>query len=492
MEWGSDLSWELAVAGAGAVAMDGNRAIIGDGYASQTKNVYIYQKVGTTWQLMQTIHSPAEVENWGNEVDISGDFAIIGGYQEPYVYKYNGSTWEFMQVLLPDDFAYTGIVGISIDGNRISLGSGGDNTLGFGAGAAYIFTYNGTSWQQTQKLYQSGGTTYDWFGNETAISGDRVAVGALNSRTVNNGPYTFHGAVTVFKFNGTSWVEEQVLAPPANIDDNDYTTFGNDIEFSGNTIVAGSIHCCSGDLDRIDSGAAYVYRFNGSTWQLSNFLLPNNGGQWAGSFGSAVSTDGSKVIVGGPYQNDGAAYIYDLNSCSGECTANVDCNDNISCTTDSCLYNFCTLVPENSVCNDGVFCNGNEFCHQTLGCQAATAPCTTPPEQICSEDIGQCVQCLTNADCVDNNACNGIETCNLTTNTCQAGIPVNCSDNQYCNGVETCNPANGACLAGVNACLSGQQCNESSDICTQCGNTICEAGENTTNCPADCPAAGGC
>lgn len=98
--------------------------------------------------------------------------------------------------------------------------------------------------------------------------------------------------------------------------------------------------------------------------------------------------------------------------------------------------------------------------------------------------------CQSHAECDDGLACNGSETCNFETGTCQSGTPVNCNDGvactsdtcnepsgtcshtpnngacddgQFCNGAETCNATLG-CQAGSDPCAP-EPCNESNDTC---------------------------
>ena len=68
------------------------------------------------------------------------------------------------------------------------------------------------------------------------------------------------------------------------------------------------------------------------------------------------------------------------NACTTEsCVANqcqittLNCNDGVSCTVDSCNPALgCTHAPNNGLCNDGMYCNGQETCNQLTGCQSAT------------------------------------------------------------------------------------------------------------------------
>src|SRR5207248_2447577 len=52
--------------------------------------------------------------------------------------------------------------------------------------------------------------------------------------------------------------------------------------------------------------------------------------------------------------------------------------------------------------------------------------------------------CRGDADCNDGVACNGAETCNVSTGECGPGTPVNCDDGDTCT-TDACNEPNGQC-----------------------------------------------
>ena len=165
------------------------------------------------------------------------------------------------------------------------------------------------------------------------------------------------------------------------------------------------------------------------------------------------------------------------------------CNDNNSCTVDTCGTNGCTFDPaprRGMSCDDGNARTINDVC-QTNGscagtaaqciadadcpapadmcagpqacvanrCQAGTSP--RPNETSCNDgnaatryDVcrsGVCrgFACGSDAQCSDNQGCNGVERC--VNNTCAAGTPMVCGDGNVCNGTETC--SNGACVSGT-------------------------------------------
>src|SRR4029450_12959791 len=88
----------------------------------------------------------------------------------------------------------------------------------FGAGAAYVFVRNGTTWSQQAYLKASNTDIFDTFA-AVAVSGDTVLVGAYNessNATGINGDQSDNsaqsaGAAYVFVRNGTTWSQQAYL-----------------------------------------------------------------------------------------------------------------------------------------------------------------------------------------------------------------------------------------------------------------------------------------
>lgn len=121
-----------------------------------------------------------------------------------------------------------------------------------------------------------------------------------------------------------------------------------------------------------------------------------------------------------------------------------NCLDLLACTDDSCDEgnDECVHTPNNTTCDDGRFCNGEEWCNPDAlpgdGCEPAPTSVICPPGLFCSEIAGACVECDSVDDCDDGITC----TNDICSNNVCSNVPLDtfCADTSFCNGVETCNP----------------------------------------------------
>ncbi len=239
--------------------------------------------------------------------------------------------------------------------------------------------------------------------------------------------------------------------------------------------------------------------------------------------GSACSTD---------LDCDDGLYCNGTEVCSsGSCTAGtaVNCDDTISCTTDSCdeVANSCVHITDDAACNDGLYCNGPETCDAGFGCMAGT-PVTCDDSVACTNDSCDeasdgCLFVADDTNCDNGVFCDGSETCDQSLG-CQAGVPVVCNDGipcttdfcdavaddcavttndalcndgDYCNGAEVCDALNG-CEAGTapncddSIACTLDSCNELADSCdhvaddTACDNSLYCDGPEVCNPSAGC------
>ena len=190
---------------------------------------------------------------------------------------------------------------VSISGNRVVSGANGDDNL---TGSAYVFSWDGAQWVQETKLTADDGAPDSQFGNSTSISGDRIVSGASHDDAMG----TDSGSAYVFAWNGSQWVQQAKLTPSDGGGDN---YFGWAVDIDGNRIAVGASH---NDSNGSNSGAAYVFAWNGSQW-IEEAKLTAADGASGDQLGVSVGLDGNYVVAGANWDDDsgsksGSAYLF--------------------------------------------------------------------------------------------------------------------------------------------------------------------------------------
>ena len=335
-----------------SVAINGNTALIGaPGDDSDRGSAYIFTYNGSNWSQTAklTASDGAASDNFGWSVSIDGNTALIGAYRDDddgsssgsaYIFTYNGSNWSQTAKLTASDAAANDQFGwsVSIDGDTALIGAYRDDDDGSSSGSAYIFTFNGSSWNQTAKLTASDAAANGQFGRSVAVDGTTALVAAWNGHPES---HTHLGSVYVFNFDGSSWNETTILAPSDPMVNND---FGSSVALSGNTALVGAAY---DNNNGTASGSAYLFTYDGSSWNETTKFLASDDltHNW---FGFSVAIDSGTVLVGADNQANGSAYFYGEpqescgesgGSCTadgGSCTVDGDCCTGSTCNSGSC------------------------------------------------------------------------------------------------------------------------------------------------------------
>jgi hypothetical protein len=178
------------------------------------------------------------------------------------------------------------------------------------------------------------------------------------------------------------------------------------------------------------------------------------------------------------------------------CDGNNDCDDNNACTTETCESLDCVYVTTN--CNDGNPCT-LDSCVAPTGCvnelinpcdPGCTADTDCDDDNVCTADScdltgekGVCINVAAGAfvvggalNCDDGNACTGGDNC--VDGNCQ-GTFISCNDNDPCT-TDSCDPAKG-CLNIVEGppcgiCTTAAQCDDenacTTDTCQPSGECL--------------------
>jgi protocatechuate 3,4-dioxygenase beta subunit len=247
-----------------SVSISGDYAIVGaqnydfNSSTTDTGAAFIYKRENETWTQMAKIFADdkAQSDYFGEAVCISGDYAIVGARLNDdkgsdsgsvYIFKNNGTQWTQQQKLTANDGAASDHFGnaVSISGDYAIVGAYNDDN---GIGSAYIFKREEAQWTQLQKLIAYDGAANDHFGSAVSISDNYAIIGAES----DDDKATETGSVYIFKKEGSNfitWAKHTAWDGAAS----DY--FGHAVAISDHMVIIGSRL----DDDRgQDSGSAYI------------------------------------------------------------------------------------------------------------------------------------------------------------------------------------------------------------------------------------------
>ena len=179
------------------------------------------------------------------------------------------------------------------------------------AGEVWVYTGSGSSWSVNASFSDPNATSFDYFGDSVAVSGNRFVV---------NGDETGTGAVYTYAPSGGTYALQNTLTPADG--GNDY--FGWSLAASGSSLVVGSPYHDGGD------GAVYVYLKSGSSnWALQS-ELQDPGANPSDQFGFSVGMDGTTLVSGAPDNGAGTAYVFTQSGSSWAQTAQLSPSDGTS------------------------------------------------------------------------------------------------------------------------------------------------------------------
>ncbi|MEH0670405.1 hypothetical protein [Vibrio owensii] len=291
-------------------------------------------------------------DNYGNAVAVSNDGSTIavsafkesGTVNDPatntaalsgavYVYRKTNGIWSEVAYLKApnaddkDEFGYA--IALSGDGNTLAVSTINEASSATGidgnqldnlapaSGAVYLYGNSGSSWQSQAYIKSSNSNLVDSFGFSVSLDADGTtlligAPGESSSAQSINGDETdntgsLSGAAYVFELQNNQWAQTAYLKS-TNSDKLD--SFGYDVSLSedGLTAVVGSpgedSNATSVNGDEMDnssdnSGAAYVFVHNGTTWAQDSYFKASNSNS-EDQFGHSVdvNSDGTVIAIG--------------------------------------------------------------------------------------------------------------------------------------------------------------------------------------------------
>lgn len=244
-------------------ALGRNTGGTGSNFWSGRAYVYDYNSDSDSW-LETIIYNPQQDADdyTGRSVDLDGDTAIIGGDQgvshtapdpgQAYVFIKDEDDWVLQQELTPEnslshDDNYGGSV--SIDGNIAVVGAVDADYNGIeDSGAAFLFKRNGTTWSQIEVLTgDDTDATDDRFGISTDIENGTIIISSYGNE-VNS--VTAVGSLYIFEESDSQWEQVKQINRTTASDSDGY---GISVNISGERVFVGAY------MDNLSTGSVFIY-----------------------------------------------------------------------------------------------------------------------------------------------------------------------------------------------------------------------------------------
>lgn len=261
------------------------RVVAADGSAARDYRLVVRRELASEFVQTNFIKASTTGQNdrFGEALAMDGDTMVVGVPEE--------------------DSGASGVGGDELDNSVIS------------SGAAFVFVRDGATWRQEAYLKSPAPDANDRFGKSVGISGDLIVVGApeedSNAIGVGGSPsnnaFAQSGAAFVYRRTGGVWQFEAYLKP-SNTVEGAVGKFGQAVAIDGATIAVGApeedgtgsgvnpAQLANGN-QAADSGAAYVFVRNGTTWTQQAYLKGFASGS-GDQFGGALDIDGDLLAVG--------------------------------------------------------------------------------------------------------------------------------------------------------------------------------------------------
>ena len=293
------------------VDLSGDKALVGARFAQDSGRAFVYEKSSSSsWVSVDTLSgSSSPTGQFGSSVSIDGMTALVGSQEGiAYVFEEDSSgDWKQAAQLIPSDMIFPNSLNVSVSvfGNTALVGYPNAGN------ATYVFRKDGTgSWNEIAIFTASDADAFGNFGGSVALHGNTAIIGAPGLFSDSAPP----GAAYIFQEDGSgNWSEVAKLAVANGFND---SVFGYSVALDANVAIVGD----PGDDDAgsgggTDPGAAYVYyRDEIAGWQLRHELTASDAAPGDG-FGRTVAVSGNTFLVGAQFNDDngsasGSAYLF--------------------------------------------------------------------------------------------------------------------------------------------------------------------------------------
>ena len=289
-------------------------------------------------QILKTVDSDrAAGDSFGFSVSISGDYAVVGSYQEEhdllnanpivgagsaFILQNIAGTWTQIQKIIASDrggqdhFGYS----VSISGDYIIVGAFDEDHDVAGlnpkinSGSAYIYQNIAGTWTFVQKIVASDRYDNDQFACSVSIDGNYAVVGAqYEDEDASGAANLFNsGSAYIYKNIAGTWTEMQKIVSTDRAD-GDY--FGCSVDISNNFVIVGAYledENSTGSATLNNSGSAYIFENIADNWSQTQKIVATDRAA-EDYFGFSVAIDGDYCVAGAFQEDENAAGNTTLN-----------------------------------------------------------------------------------------------------------------------------------------------------------------------------------
>ncbi|MDP7008413.1 MAG: hypothetical protein QGI78_02475 [Phycisphaerales bacterium] len=194
--------------------------------------------------------------------------------------------------------------GVDSDGVWLVVGDPQDSSEAYFRGSAHIYWNDGQSWNLHQRISPTPVPTAGeniFFGTSVSIQGGWMLVGAPGDDEVGVNA----GAVHVYQLNEDSglWEEFDKLFSD--------TPETNDRLGTGTAIDTNSGLAIASQLDATFSGELHPWKINETSWAKLT-TIENPIGETGARFGNAIDLEGTTLIAGTPFEDNGKGSVWIL------------------------------------------------------------------------------------------------------------------------------------------------------------------------------------
>jgi hypothetical protein len=270
----------------GAVAIDGEYAIVGAAYSNRggkwSGAAYVFKWDGLHWREQAELGptEAGEMDRFGYAVAISGDYAMVGapfaeGKGTVYIFHRDGEQWGQQAKLVSQTEGFGWAV--SLCGDEAAIGS-----FARQVGAISFYRRSDTTWRENGSYFGLNG-----FGYAVAIHDGWALAGAHSDGS---------GTVTTFQRINGGWAFRGKLTEP---DAQPNSLFGYAVSLADGYAIVGAYNQ--------NKGSAHIFAHTPKGWQAQAVLQPADG-EVELNFGVSVSMTVGYAAVG---TGNEAAYIFE-------------------------------------------------------------------------------------------------------------------------------------------------------------------------------------